>query len=179
MTNKTTITRMKQAPHIVASGQKHQYQLVSNQKAADVKALSRKVYQHLLITGKNSLPEYKINPISIPRPNKMEDIYVNVDQTHYFQTEDYSKHNIPYSHQFFIVNETKNSSIRFIRSTMNTLPTSMDKVTKSGLLLGCYVQPFAKLMQGEFEVPSIEGNIIVLTIQLRMIYLDVRNAMRI
>jgi hypothetical protein len=53
----------------------------------------------------------------------------------------------------------------------------MDNITKSGLLFGLYLQPFAKQAQGEFEVPKIEG--INPLIQLRMIFSDVPNALLI
>ena len=103
--------------------------------------------------------DYKINPNSIPRPNTNDDIYNNQDKMHYFQTDDYTKNAIPYSNSYFIVKETENSSIRFMRSSINLLPTTMTEITNAGLLFGLYIQPFAKLEQGEFEIPSIEGDI--------------------
>ena len=101
--------------------------------------------------------DYKINPNAIPRPNMNDDIYNNSDKTHYFQTEDYVKNVVPFSNSYYIVNETENSSIRFIRPTINRIPTTMDDINNSGLLLGLYIQPFAVQEQGEFEIPSLEG----------------------
>jgi hypothetical protein len=146
------------------------YNSRTNLKEARRESPLKKSIKNCLFLGKNSLPEYKISPTSIPRPNKAEDIYTAADQTNYFQTEEYSKHNIPFSHSYYVVNETKNSSIRFIRSSVNNLPTSFDKISKAGLLFGLYLQPFAKQVQGEFEVPAVESKILSLTIADSDIY---------
>ncbi len=101
--------------------------------------------------------DYKINPNAIPRPNTNDDIYNNSDKTHYFQTEDYVKNMVPFSNSYFIVNETENSSLRFIRPSINRIPTTMGDINNSGLIYGLYIQPFALQEQGEFVIPSVEG----------------------
>jgi hypothetical protein len=111
------------------------------------------------LQARRSNIDYKINPNAIPRPNVNDDVYNNSEKTHFFQTEDYTKQSVPFSNSYFIVNETENSSIRFIRPSINKIPTTMDDINKSGLLLGLYIQPFAIQEQGEFKIPSVEGKL--------------------
>ena len=65
---------------------------------------------------------YNINPTQIPRPNQFDEIYFNNEKLPFYET------NIgtppPHSTTFYSVKETQNSSCRFIRPTLNSIPIS-------------------------------------------------------
>ena len=89
---------------------------------------------------KTPINKYSINPIDIPRPNQENEIYMNKDKTHIYET------NIgnlpPNSNSFYFVKETQNSSCEYVRPTLNILPPSQSFLDETGLSFGLYIQPF-------------------------------------
>ena len=102
---------------------------------------------------------YSINPVHIPRPNQNDEIYLNNEKLPFFET------NLgvapPHTTSFYSVKETKNSSCRFIRSTLNSVPTSQSLLNETNLLFGLCIQPFAEIPDYEEPIPKVEtGDII-------------------
>ena len=89
---------------------------------------------------KTPINKYSINPIDIPRPNQENEIYMNKDKTHIYET------NIgnlpPNSNSFYFVKETQNSSCEYVRPTLNILPPSQSFLDETGLSFGLCIQPF-------------------------------------
>ena len=105
---------------------------------------------------KHKTPEsnYNINPIQIPRPNQYDEIYSNNEKLPYYET------NIgtapPHTTTFYSVKETQNSSCRYIRSTLNSVPISQSLLNETNLLFGICVQPFAEIPDYEDKIPIVQ-----------------------
>jgi len=84
---------------------------------------------------KSNKKEYKINPDVIPRPNFNEEIYKNDEKMPIYNTNETSTPP-PHSNTHFLVNETQNSSCRFIRSSLNKIPCDQAKINSSNLNFG-------------------------------------------
>ena len=89
---------------------------------------------------KTPMNKYSINPIDIPRPNQENEIYINKDKTHIYETNIGSL--APNSNSFYLVKETQNSSCEYIRPTLNILPPSQSFLDETGLSFGLCIQPF-------------------------------------
>ena len=98
---------------------------------------------------------YNINPTQIPRPNQFDEIYFNNEKLPFYET------NIgtppPHSTTFYSVKETQNSSCRFIRPTLNSIPISQSLLNETNLLFGICVQPFAEIPEYEASIPKVES----------------------
>ena len=57
--------------------------------------------------------------------------------------------------------ETANSSCRFIRPTMTYIPPDQKTLIETNLLFGLCVQPFAEIPQYEENIPVVEPNEII------------------
>jgi hypothetical protein len=79
--------------------------------------------------------DYKIDPAVIPRPNFNEEIYKNEERLPIYSTGE-TNTPPPLSNTYFIVNETQNSSPRYVRSSLNKIPTDQSKLTNSSLIFG-------------------------------------------
>ena len=105
---------------------------------------------------KHKTPEsnYNINPSQIPRPNQYDEIYFNNEKMPYYET------NIgtapPHSTTFYSVKETQNSSCRYIRPTLNSVPISQSLLNETNLLFGICVQPFAEIPDYEETIPIVQ-----------------------
>ncbi len=99
--------------------------------------------------------DYNINPTQIPRPNQYDEIYFNNEKMPFYET------NIgtmpPHSTSFYSVKETQNSSCRYIRPTLNSIPISQYLLNETNLLFGICVQPFAEIPDYEEEIPKVES----------------------
>ena len=97
---------------------------------------------------------YSINPNHIPRPNQNDEIYLNNEKLPIYET------NIgtapPHSTSFYSVKETQNSSCRFIRSTLNSVPLSQSLLIETNLLWGLCIQPFAEIPDYEEPIPKVQ-----------------------
>jgi hypothetical protein len=96
-----------------------------------------------------------INPIEIPRPNQLEEIYKNANKENLYSTND----DIipPYPTINYNVEETQNSSCRFIRSSLTKIPQSQTNLNNSNLQFSLYLQPFAEPSDQEKETPKVES----------------------
>ena len=98
--------------------------------------------------------EYNINPQQIPRPNQSDEIYSNNEKLPFYETNIGSPP--PHTTTFYSVKETQNSSCRFIRSTLNSVPISQSLLNETNLLFGICVQPFAEIPEYEEPIPKVE-----------------------
>ena len=105
---------------------------------------------------KHKTPEssYNINPSQIPRPNQYDEIYMNNEKLPIYET------NIgtapPHSTSFYSVKETQNSSCRYIRPTLNSVPISQSLLIETNLLFGICMQPFAEIPDYEEVIPKVQ-----------------------
>ena len=97
---------------------------------------------------------YSINPDQIPRPYQRDEIFLNTEKMPIYETNISSPPPHPIS--FFSVKETQNSSPRFIRSTLNSVPLSQEILNESNLIFGLCVQPFAEIPDYEEKIPIVE-----------------------
>ncbi len=106
-----------------------------------------------------------INPVEIPRPNQLDEIYKNSNNQNIYSTnEDVVP---PHPNISYVVDETNNSSCRFMRPTLTKLPLDQSSLNSSNLLFSLYLQPFAELNEKEKEIPKVEG----ITIKINYIFL--------
>ena len=97
---------------------------------------------------------YSINPSQIPRPNQYDEIYLNNEKMPIYETNIATPPPHPIS--FFSVKETQNSSPRFIRSTLNSVPLSQSLLNETNLLFGLCIQPFAEVPDYEDPIPKVQ-----------------------
>ena len=97
-----------------------------------------------------------INPVEIPRPNQLDEIYRNPNKQNIFTSNDDVVP--PHPNINYVVEETQNSSCRLIRSSLTKLPLDQSSLNTSNLLFSLYLQPFAELNEREREIPIVEGN---------------------
>ena len=102
---------------------------------------------------------YSINPNHIPRPNQNDEIFMNNEKLPFYETAIGTAP--PHTTSFYSVKETQNSSCRFIRSTLNSVPLSQSLLNETNLLFGLCIQPFAEIPDYEENIPQVEtGNTI-------------------
>ena len=97
---------------------------------------------------------YSINPSQIPRPNQNDEVYLNNEKMPIYETNIATAPPHPIS--FFAVKETQNSSPRFIRSTLNSVPISQSLLNETNLLFGLCIQPFAEVPDYEDPIPKVQ-----------------------
>lgn len=96
-----------------------------------------------------------INPIEIPRPNQLDDIYKNSNKENTYLTNDDVIP--PYPTINYNVQETQNSSCRLIRSTLTKIPQDQTSLNNSNLQFSLYLQPFAETNDQEKEIQKVES----------------------
>ena len=79
--------------------------------------------------------DYKIDPAVIPRPTFHDEVYKNEQKYPIYNTNETATPP-PLTNTFFIVNETQNSSPRYIRSSLNKIPCDQSKLSNSSLNFG-------------------------------------------
>ena len=97
---------------------------------------------------------YNINPTQIPRPNQYDEIYMNNEKMPFYETKIGTAP--PHSTSFYSVKETQNSSCRFIRPTLNSVPISQSLINETNLLFGICVQPFTEIPDYEEPIPIVQ-----------------------
>ena len=100
--------------------------------------------------------KYSINPYDIPRPSQEKEIYLNKENLPIYETN--LSTSLPFSTKFYTVKETKNSSCKFIRPTINAIPTSPSFFDETGLPFGICVRPFYQINKYESQIPKIQNN---------------------
>jgi len=86
-------------------------------------------------TNQKVKKDYKIDPAVIPRPNFNEEVFKNDQRLPIYSTNENSTPP-PLTNTYFIVNETQNSSPRFVRSSLNKIPCDQSKLNNSCLNFG-------------------------------------------
>ena len=98
--------------------------------------------------------KYSINPVDIPRPSQENEIYLNKENLPIYKTN--LSTCLPFSTSFYSVKETKNSSCKFIRPTINGVPPSQSFFIETGLPFGICIQPFYQIPNYESQIPKVE-----------------------
>ncbi len=92
-----------------------------------------------------------------PRPNSIDEIYINNNKTTEFTT--YIGKNPPYSNSIYKVIERDNSSPKYIRATLINPPINQYYLNQSNLLFGLNIQPFRDNLEEEIPIVEIKENI--------------------
>jgi hypothetical protein len=99
-----------------------------------------------------------INPVEIPRPNQLDEIFRNSNKQFIFNTNEDTVP--PHPNISFAVDETQNTSCRFMRPTLTKLPLDQSSLNSSNILFSLYLQPFAEVTEKEREIAKVEGKIL-------------------
>ena len=110
---------------------------------------------NILIVLERNQKDYKINPRDAPRPIYLEEVFRDKSILMEFNTE--AENQLPATTLSYLVNETYNSSCRFIRPSINRIPVDQSVLNSMAIPFSIHVQPFAELAEGEREVPKIQG----------------------
>ena len=92
-----------------------------------------------------------------PRPNSIDEIYINNNKTTEFTT--YIGKIPPYSNSIYKVIERDNSSPKYIRATLINPPINQYYLNQSNLLFGLNIQPFRDNLEEEIPIVEIKENI--------------------
>jgi hypothetical protein len=96
-----------------------------------------------------------INPVEIPRPNQLDEIYKNSNRQNIYSSNDDAIP--PHPNINYVVEETQNSNCRLIRSSLTKVPVDQSSLNASNLIFSLYLQPFAELTEREKEISKVEG----------------------
>ena len=151
----------RQGPRFANPKQGSQYNnqnkdISSNENDTQETAKEQNITPKHKTSQKHKTPEssYNINPSQIPRPNQYDEIYMNNEKLPIYET------NIgtapPHTTSFYSVKETQNSSCRYIRPTLNSVPISQSLLIETNLLFGICVQPFAEIPDYEEVIPKVK-----------------------
>lgn len=96
----------------------------------------------------------KVDPEQIPGIPSSRDIPAQYYLSHVYPTME--RHNPPPAAIPFIAHDQGNSSPKFARLTLNSVPSSAEFLSSSALPLGLILQPLASLEAGEQSVPVLD-----------------------
>ncbi|KAI8962100.1 beta-sandwich domain of Sec23/24 [Daldinia sp. FL1419] len=96
----------------------------------------------------------QVSPDDIPSVPASRD----VAQQHYLSNvyPTFERHVPPPATVSFVAYDQGNSSPKFTRLTMNSIPANVEGLKSTGLPLGLVLQPLARLQPGEMEVPVLD-----------------------
>lgn len=96
----------------------------------------------------------RVDPEQIPSIARARDA-----ATHQYQTQVYptmEKHLPPPAAVPFVAHDQGNSSPKYARLTINSIPATSESLTSTGLPLGLILQPFAAVQEGEQPIPVLD-----------------------
>ncbi|KAI9735898.1 MAG: COPII coat Sec23p-Sfb3p heterodimer component [Cirrosporium novae-zelandiae] len=96
----------------------------------------------------------RVDPEQIPSVPKSRDIPAHYYLDHLYPTME--QHLPPPAAISFIAHDQGNSSPKFARLTLNSIPSTAESLHSTGLPLGLIVQPLAALQPGETEIPVLD-----------------------
>ncbi|KAJ5156008.1 hypothetical protein N7492_008811 [Penicillium capsulatum] len=106
-------------------------------------------------TGGSAVPtQGKIDPEQIPSIPRSRDIPAQFYYNHVYSTMD-RQHPPPASIPF-VAHDQGNSSPKYARLTLNSIPSTADFLSSTGLPLGMVLQPLAPLDPGEQPIPVLD-----------------------
>jgi protein transport protein SEC24 len=96
----------------------------------------------------------RVDPDQIPSVPRSRDAIAQYYLTHVYPT--FEHHLPPPASVAFVAFDQGNSSPKFTRLTMNSIPSTSDALASTGLPLGLLLQPLAPLQPGELEIPVLD-----------------------
>ncbi|KAF1985778.1 hypothetical protein K402DRAFT_394384 [Aulographum hederae CBS 113979] len=96
----------------------------------------------------------RVDPDQIPSVPKSRDVPARYYLENLYPTME--RHIPPPAAVPFVAYDQGNSSPKFVRLSLNTIPSSQDALSTTGLPLGMILQPLAPLQEGEQEIPVLD-----------------------
>ena len=96
----------------------------------------------------------RVDPDQIPSVPRSRDAISQYYLSHVYPT--FEHHIPPPASVSFVAFDQGNSSPKFTRLTMNSIPSTSDALHSTGLPLGLLLQPLASLQPGELEIPVLD-----------------------
>lgn len=96
----------------------------------------------------------KVDPEQIPSVARARDVATQFYLNNVYPTME--KHNPPPATIPFVAYDQGNSSPKFVRLTMNNIPSTAESLSSTGLPLGLVLQPLAALQEGEQSIPVLD-----------------------
>ena len=96
----------------------------------------------------------RVDPDQIPSVPRSRDALSQYYLTHVYPT--FERHIPPPASVSFVAFDQGNSSPKFTRLTMSSIPTTAEALHSTGLPLGLLLQPLASLQAGELEIPVLD-----------------------
>jgi len=96
----------------------------------------------------------RVDPDQIPSVPKSRDAIARYYLTNIYPT--YEHHLPPPAAISYVAYDQGNSSPKFTRLTMNSIPSTAEALQSTGLPLGLLLQPLAPLQAGELEIPVLD-----------------------
>ncbi|KAI9837750.1 MAG: hypothetical protein M1819_006684 [Sarea resinae] len=105
-------------------------------------------------SGRPGSQQGRVDPEQIPSIPRSRDGPAQFYLDHLFPTME--RHLPPPAAIPFIAHDQGNSSPKFARLTLNSIPSTSDALTSTGLPLGLVLQPLAALQAGEQSIPVLD-----------------------
>ncbi|KAF8860975.1 Sec23/Sec24 family protein-like protein [Acephala macrosclerotiorum] len=96
----------------------------------------------------------RVDPDQIPSVPRSRDAIAQYYLSHVYPT--FEHHTPPPASVSFVAFDQGNSSPKFTRLTMNSIPSTSEALHSTGLPLGLLLQPLAPLQAGELEIPVLD-----------------------
>jgi protein transport protein SEC24 len=108
----------------------------------------------LLSANVQTSAQGRVDPDQIPSVPRSRDAIAQHYLNHVYPT--FEHHIPPPASVSFVAFDQGNSSPKFTRLTMNSIPSTSDALHSTGLPLGLLLQPLAPLQPGELEIPVLD-----------------------
>lgn len=95
-----------------------------------------------------------VDPDQIPSIPRLRESVSQYYLTHVYPT--FERHVPPPASVQFVAIDQGNASPKFMRLTINNIPSTADALSSTGLPLGLLLQPLAPLQHGELEIPVLD-----------------------
>ncbi|KAI9894129.1 MAG: COPII coat Sec23p-Sfb3p heterodimer component [Vezdaea aestivalis] len=105
-------------------------------------------------TGGTGAQAGLVDPDEVPSVPSSRDVPAKFYLDNVYPTME--KHQPPPAVVPFVANDQGNSSPKYARLTVNTIPTSAETLSSTGLPLGLLLQPLAPLQEGEAIIPVLD-----------------------
>jgi protein transport protein SEC24 len=99
-------------------------------------------------------PQGRVDPEQVPSVPRSRDALSQYYLKNVYPTM--QQHVPPPAAVSFVAYDQSNSSPKFTRLTMNSIPTTSEALSSTGLPLGLLLQPLAPLQAGELEIPLLD-----------------------
>ncbi len=142
--------QMSQFPAPVASP----YTPINPTSNAQFAARNGAVHPEFNTASVHTSAQGRVDPDQIPSIPKSRDAIAQYYLTNIYPT--YEHHLPPPAAISYVAYDQGNSSPKFTRLTMNSIPSTAEALQSTGLPLGLLLQPLASLQAGELEIPVLD-----------------------